>query len=106
MQYRFVTRPRRFIINTASLVRKILLIIAEIHTSSWCNKKHESIEKKQTYILKPHDGEYDVGEGGDLLDISNLTDGEVDLDPGSRSQSCSHSRLYVDEELMLFRLRW
>lgn len=60
----------------------------------------------QTYILEPHDGEDDVGEGGDLLDVPNLADSEIDLDPCSCSKSRSHSRLHVDEQLVLLRLWW
>lgn len=43
-----------------------------------------------TYIFKPHDGEHNVWESGDLLDIHHLTDSQVDLDPRLGSKSWSH----------------
>lgn len=60
---------------------------------------------RYTYILEPHNGENDVGERSDLLDVSHLANRQIDLHPCARFHSRAHYRLHVDVELMLLRIR-
>lgn len=41
-------------------------------------------------LLEPQNGEDDVREVGHLLDIEHLTDGQIDLDASTHTQSGAH----------------
>lgn len=58
-----------------------------------------------TYVLEPHNGEDDVGERSNLLDVSHLADREIYLHPRPRLHSRAHYRLHIDVELMLLSIR-
>lgn len=57
--------------------------------------------RRYTYILEPHNGENDVGERSDLLDVSHLANGEIYLYSRARFHRRAHYGLYVDVELVL-----
>lgn len=42
-------------------------------------------------FFEPQDREDNVGEVGDLLDVRNLTDGQVNLHASASTQGCAHS---------------
>lgn len=60
---------------------------------------------RYTYILEPHNGENDVGERSDLLDVSHLANRQIYLHPCARLHSRAHYRLHVDVQLVLLGIR-